>query len=74
MKRSKREVAELRWANAILKSASLFFAKETDRPDKMIRYVEQYKDQFGVEAVCGGLKELRTRWRPRVNSPTCRPA
>ena len=32
LKRLKREVAELRRANAILKSASAFFAAELDRP------------------------------------------
>lgn len=32
IKRLKREVAELRRANEILKSASVFFAKEFDRP------------------------------------------
>ena len=32
IKRLKREVAELRRANQILKSASVFFAKELDRP------------------------------------------
>lgn len=32
IKRLKREVAELKRANEILKSASVFFAKELDRP------------------------------------------
>jgi len=32
IKRLKREVAELRRANEILKAASVFFAKELDRP------------------------------------------
>lgn len=32
IKRLRREVAELRRANEILKSASVFFAKELDRP------------------------------------------
>lgn len=32
MKRLKREVAELRRANAILRAASVFFAAELDRP------------------------------------------
>lgn len=32
IKRLKREVSELRRANEILKSASVFFAKELDRP------------------------------------------
>lgn len=32
IKRLRRQVAELRRANEILKSASVFFAKELDRP------------------------------------------
>ena len=32
IRRLKREVADLRWANEILKSASAFFAAELDRP------------------------------------------
>jgi|SRR5664280_2847493 len=34
VKRLKREVAELRRANAILKAASVFFAAELDRPSR----------------------------------------
>ena len=34
LKRLKRENAELRRANAILKSASVFFAAELDRPQR----------------------------------------
>jgi transposase len=34
VRRLKREVAELRRANAILKSASVFFAAELDRPQR----------------------------------------
>jgi transposase len=34
VRRLKREVAELRRANAILKAASIFFAAELDRPSR----------------------------------------
>ncbi|WP_374196213.1 IS3 family transposase [Agromyces sp. ISL-38] len=56
-RRLKRENAELKRANEILKSASVFFAKGT-RPshDEMIRYVDEHKDQFGVEAICRVLR------------------
>ncbi len=37
LKRSKREVAELKRANAILRSASAFFAAELDRPHHLSR-------------------------------------
>ncbi|MEU4134584.1 transposase [Streptomyces wuyuanensis] len=32
LRRLRKEVAELRWANEILKAASVFFAQEIDRP------------------------------------------
>ena len=32
IRKLKREVAELRWANEILMAASVFFAAELDRP------------------------------------------
>ena len=58
----KRENAELRRANGILKSASVFFRQGT-RPshDEMIRYIEQHKDQFGAEAICRVLRPASAR-------------
>ncbi|UOQ89482.1 IS3 family transposase [Agromyces endophyticus] len=56
LRRLKREVAELRRANEILKSAAAFFRSGTRPPhDEMIRYVDMFKDQFGVEAICRTL-------------------
>ena len=53
IRRLKRENAELRRANEILKAASAFFAAELDRPrDEMTRFIEVHRDRFGVEAVC----------------------
>ena len=50
-----REVKELRRANAILRSASAFFAAELDPPQPLIiDYVDQHKNQFGVEPICAG--------------------
>ena len=34
IKKLRREVAELRWANEILRAASTFFAAELDRPQR----------------------------------------
>ena len=51
-----REVRELRRANAILKSASAFFAAELDRPlTSLITYIDQDKDVHGVEPICRTL-------------------
>nr|WP_179658480.1 IS3 family transposase [Nocardioides panzhihuensis] len=57
IKRLRRENAELRRANEILKSASVFFAKGA-RPshDEVIRYIDEHRDQFGVEAICRVLR------------------
>ncbi|MGR0320365.1 IS3 family transposase [Agromyces sp. ZXT2-3] len=56
-RRLKREVAELRKANEILKAASVFFAKGT-RPshDEVIRFIDEHRDQFGVKAICRVLR------------------
>ncbi|OYO13992.1 IS3 family transposase [Enemella evansiae] len=53
IKRLKRENAELRRANEILKAASAFFGSGTRPPhDEMIRFVDMFRDRFGVEAIC----------------------
>ncbi|HWV27916.1 MAG TPA: IS3 family transposase [Aeromicrobium sp.] len=56
-RRLRREVAELRKANEVLKAASVFFAKGA-RPahDEMIRFIDEHRDQFGVELICGVLR------------------
>ncbi|WP_448004486.1 IS3 family transposase [Agromyces bauzanensis] len=56
-RRLKREVAELRKANEVLKAASVFFAKGA-RPtlDEMIRFIDEYRDRFGVELICRVLR------------------
>ena len=56
-KRLKRELAEARRANEILKAASAFFAVELEKPhDEMIRFIDEHRDQFGVEAICRTLR------------------
>ncbi|UFS60602.1 IS3 family transposase [Subtercola endophyticus] len=53
----KRENAELRRANEILKAASVFFAKGARPPhDEMIRFIDQMRHRFGVEAICRVLR------------------
>ena len=50
IKRLRRENAELRRVNEILKTASAFFARGARPPlDEMIAYIDTYRDQFGVE-------------------------
>ncbi|WP_290173260.1 IS3 family transposase [Corynebacterium appendicis] len=58
LKRLRKEIKELRRANEILKTASGFFRGGT-RPShqKMIEYIDAYRDRFGVEAICRTLKE-----------------
>ena len=48
-----REVRELRRANEILKAASAFFARESPpAAAEMTRFIDQYRDRFGVEPIC----------------------
>ncbi|WP_373279269.1 IS3 family transposase [Skermania piniformis] len=66
LKRLRREVAELKRANAILRSASAFFAAELDRPQRLIvRYISEHhghRDGGGmawdVQSICTVLSEL----------------
>ena len=47
----------MRWANAILKGASAFFAAELDRLQKqMIEFIDQHRAVFGVEPICAQLQ------------------
>ncbi|MGO0603591.1 IS3 family transposase [Brevibacterium linens] len=52
-RRLRRELAETRRANEILKKASAFFGSGARPPhDEMIRFIDVHRDQFGVEAIC----------------------
>nr|WP_246139958.1 IS3 family transposase [Protaetiibacter larvae] len=57
IKRLQREIIELRKANEILKAASVFF-REGARPPltEMIRFIDEYRDRFGVELICRVLR------------------
>ena len=49
---------ELKRTNGILKTASALFAAETRPPhDQVISYIDEYKEKFGVEAICRVLKQ-----------------
>ncbi|QIM16927.1 IS3 family transposase [Leucobacter insecticola] len=56
-RRLRRENAELKKANEVLKAASIFFAKGT-RPatNEMIKFIDTYRDRFGVEFLCRTLR------------------
>ncbi|HEV8174912.1 MAG TPA: IS3 family transposase [Actinoplanes sp.] len=57
LKRLRRENAELRRANEILKAASAFFRRGARPPRaEMIRFVDEHKDRFGVEPLIGVLR------------------
>ena len=54
-RRLQKEVAELRRANEILKTASALFA----RPSAQMKllYIHEFRDRFGVEPICAVLAE-----------------
>ncbi len=51
IKALRKEVAELKRANEILKTASAFFAARGARPplEVIVAYIDAYKSEFGVE-------------------------
>ncbi|TSI11740.1 IS3 family transposase [Brevibacterium aurantiacum] len=52
-RRLRRELAESRRANEILKAASAFFGGGTRPPhDEMIRFIDMHRKRFGVESIC----------------------
>nr|WP_246200953.1 IS3 family transposase [Agromyces allii] len=61
IKRLRKENAELRKANEILKAASVFF-REGARPalTEMIRFIDEHRDRFGVELICRVLRPAVT--------------
>ncbi|MGH3041491.1 MAG: IS3 family transposase [Gaiellaceae bacterium] len=57
LKELERENRELRRANEILKSASLFFATGARRSNQeVIVYIDKQRDRFGVEPICSVLQ------------------
>lgn len=53
IRKLKREDAELRRTNGILKMASAFFTGELYHPhDEMTAYIHMLRDRFGVEFIC----------------------
>ncbi|WP_434098812.1 IS3 family transposase [Streptomyces mirabilis] len=58
LKRLKKENAELKRANDILKAAASFFAAELDRPHTLVAFIDEHKDRFGgVEPICRVLTD-----------------
>ena len=58
IRRLKRENAELRRANEILKAASAFFASRARPPtDTLVKFIAGHKARFGVEPICRVLIE-----------------
>src|SRR3954452_24222895 len=57
IRRLRKENFELRRANEILKSASVFFAKELDEDrTTWSRYIDAHRGRFGVEPICRTLE------------------
>ncbi|MFD0501421.1 IS3 family transposase [Streptomyces rhizosphaericus] len=56
LKALKKENAELKRANEILKAAASFFAAELDRPHTLVAFIDEHRDRFGgVEPICRTL-------------------
>lgn len=68
-----REVRELRRANAILKSASAFFAAEPDRPHQIVAFIDIHQQEFGVEPICHALQVApSTYYAAKTRPPSLR--
>ena len=74
-----KENAELRRANAILRTASAFFAAELDRPlTLMVAYIDAHRGRFGVEPICRVLRQEgygiapSTYYATRLRPPSAR--
>lgn len=81
MKRLKKENAELKRANDILKAAASFFAAELDRPHTLVAFIDEHKGCFGgVEPICRVLTDHDCKIAPstyyahhqRLTSPSAR--
>ncbi|WP_371798074.1 IS3 family transposase [Streptomyces albidoflavus] len=58
IKAMKKEIAELKRANDILKAAASFFAAELDRPHTLVAFIDEHRARFGgVEPICRVLTE-----------------
>jgi transposase len=55
IRRLRKENYELRRANEILKSASVFRQGARPRPTEVSAFIDQYRERFGVEPVCRTL-------------------
>ena len=56
VKRVKREVGELGWANGILKTASVFSQRSSPTGPMMIAYIDEYRARFGIAPICQTLR------------------
>ncbi len=79
IRRLKRENQELRRANEILKTASVFRSGARPHTAEMIAYVDAYRDCFGVEAICRVMRTTPCRsitargyWVAKVRPPSDR--
>jgi transposase len=61
LKRLRRENCELRRANEILKSASVFFQGARLRPTEVTAFIDEQRGRFGVEPICRVLACRRPR-------------
>ncbi|MER7453394.1 IS3 family transposase [Nocardia beijingensis] len=66
LKALRREVAELRRANDILRTASAFFGSGGGRPPTamIVDYIDAHRDRFGVDPICRVLTEHGVKIAP----------
>jgi hypothetical protein len=66
IKQLKRENAELRKANEILRAASVFRDGARRRPDEPSAFIDNYRGRFGVELICRTLEVSASAYYQRA--------
>src|SRR3954453_7278873 len=71
IRRLRKENDELRRANEILKSASVFFEGARPRPTEVSAFIDAHHDRFGVEPICGVLDVSASAYYQRARGERC---
>jgi hypothetical protein len=59
---------ELRRANEILKAASVFRDRARRRPSEVSAFIDEHRERFGVEPICGALDVSASAYYQRGSS------
>jgi len=71
IRRLRKENDELRRANEILKSASVFFEGARPRPTEVSAFIDAHHDRFGVEPICRTLDVSASAYYQRARGERC---